>query len=561
MNSSLAAGNVDDPEGSLDALMQVMVCGKRIGWRENSRKIIIVATDRDFHFAMDGKLAGILEPNDGACHLNSTEGGSGYYTHGEILDYPSVSHINSVAQLNNFLIIFAVKDIYKDIYQALTERIAGSYVDILSADGANIINIVEDKYDEITTSIKIANTPTDLELEFSSDCGEKPPTQCSNVDLGTPVTFSVSITTDHCPGEKEEPLTIFPLGLAENLTILVESGCECACGREEGEERSEVCNQQGTLLGCGECECEEGWYGRRCQCRGDEDQELARLSCQDEAGLVCSGRGECVCGVCVCQEDSRGHVSGSLCQCDDWTCPRVEEELCAGHGTCDCGQCRCDPGWTGDACDCVTSTSSCISPYDGDLCSGHGSCTCGACLCGPVANTSYLYVGEFCQVNPAEGGVCQEVLDCVQCQAFPHPDHSCDDCTFTLEEREEIDINSANYDEGSPCEGRNYNNCKFRYSVKLMEDRKVKVVLHTRDGEKEFCPNLVTPLSIGAGALVFLIGLFSIIFYKCYIEIDGRRQYAKFQREIDSMKSGVNQNASELYKSPITRFENPMFGK
>ena len=67
------AGNVDDPEGSLDALMQVMVCGERIGWRENSRKIIIVATDRDFHTAMDGKLAGILEPNDGQCHLNRTK--------------------------------------------------------------------------------------------------------------------------------------------------------------------------------------------------------------------------------------------------------------------------------------------------------------------------------------------------------------------------------------------------------------------------------------------------------------------------------------------------------
>ena len=67
------AGNVDDPEGSLDALMQVMVCGERIGWRDNSRKIIIVATDRDFHTAMDGKLAGILEPNDGQCHLNKTK--------------------------------------------------------------------------------------------------------------------------------------------------------------------------------------------------------------------------------------------------------------------------------------------------------------------------------------------------------------------------------------------------------------------------------------------------------------------------------------------------------
>ena len=542
--------------------MQVMVCGDRIGWRENSRKIIIVATDRDFHFAMDGKLAGILEPNDGECHLNNTQGGSGYYTHGEVLDYPSISHINSVAQLNNFLIIFAVKDIYKDIYQALTERIAGSHVDILTADGANIINIVEDRYDEITTSIKIANTPTDLQLEFSSDCEERPATQCSNVDLGTPVTFSVSVTADHCPSMDEEPVTIFPLGLAENLTILVESGCECACSAEDGQERSELCNQRGTLMGCGECQCEEGWYGRRCQCRGDSDPEMARLTCQDEAGLVCSGRGECVCGVCVCQEDPRGLISGSLCQCDDWTCPRVEGEVCAGHGVCECGECHCFPGWSGDSCDCVTSTASCLSPYDGDLCSGHGDCSCGACVCGPVANTSYLYDGDFCQVNPEGGGVCHEVVDCVQCQAFPGQlEDSCADCTFILEEMEEENINTNNYDEGSPCEARNDNNCRFRYSVKLREDGKVKVVLHTRDGSREFCPNLVTPLSIGAGALVFLIGIFSIFFYKCYIEIDGRRQYAKFQRDIDTMKSGVNQNASELYKSPITRFENPMFGK
>ena len=107
------AGNIDDPEGSLDALMQVMVCGERIGWRRDSRKIIILSTDRDYHFALDGKLAGIFEPNDGLCHLNSTGGGSGYYTHGELLDYPSVSHINSVAQEHNFLVMFAVIDKYQ----------------------------------------------------------------------------------------------------------------------------------------------------------------------------------------------------------------------------------------------------------------------------------------------------------------------------------------------------------------------------------------------------------------------------------------------------------------
>ena len=89
----------------------------------------------------------------------------------------------------------------------------------------------------------------------------------------------------------------------------------------------------------------------------------------------------------------------------------------------------------------------------------------------------------------------------------------------------------------------------------------VWVVLHTFDGTKEICSYIATYSSIGAGALVLLLGLLSILFYKCCIVIDDRRQYANFRKEVEKMKSGVNQNASELYKSPITRFENPMFGK
>ena len=148
-----------------------------------------------------------------------------------MLDYPSISHINSVAQQHNFLIIFAVRDIYRDIYQALTQRIAGSHVDILSADGANIINIVEDKFDEITTSIQLTDSsPSDIDLQYSSDC--QLPDRCSNVALGTPRSFSVSLSSEHCPGLDQEKVTIFARGLAENLTIQVESGCECDCSAQ-----------------------------------------------------------------------------------------------------------------------------------------------------------------------------------------------------------------------------------------------------------------------------------------------------------------------------------------
>ena len=32
-------------------------------------------------------------------------------------DYPSISHINSVAQANSFILLFAVVEAYKDVYQ------------------------------------------------------------------------------------------------------------------------------------------------------------------------------------------------------------------------------------------------------------------------------------------------------------------------------------------------------------------------------------------------------------------------------------------------------------
>ena len=106
----------------------------RVGWRKSSRKIILLATDGDYHNALDGKLGtihkrrrhffpntecpppfhqiadvfygcplivGILHPNDGNCHL----GQDGYHTKSKYLDYPSVSQINYVAKQVNFVLI------------------------------------------------------------------------------------------------------------------------------------------------------------------------------------------------------------------------------------------------------------------------------------------------------------------------------------------------------------------------------------------------------------------------------------------------------------------------
>lgn len=52
---------------------------EQIGWR-NVTRLLVFSTDAGFHFAGDGKLGGIVLPNDGKCHLeNNVYSMSHYY--------------------------------------------------------------------------------------------------------------------------------------------------------------------------------------------------------------------------------------------------------------------------------------------------------------------------------------------------------------------------------------------------------------------------------------------------------------------------------------------------
>ena len=53
--------NIDIPEAGLDAIAQAMLCPQIIGWEEDRKKIIIVMTDAEMHFAFDGILGGITD--------------------------------------------------------------------------------------------------------------------------------------------------------------------------------------------------------------------------------------------------------------------------------------------------------------------------------------------------------------------------------------------------------------------------------------------------------------------------------------------------------------------
>lgn len=143
VNDASVSGNLDAPEGGFDAIMQAIVCRREIGWREKARRLLVFSTDAGFHYAGDGKLGGIITPNDGSCHLNNV----GLYTHSSVQDYPSISQINLKVKQNAINVIFAVTESQISVYHRLREHIEGSSCGQLSNDSSNIVELVKSQYE------------------------------------------------------------------------------------------------------------------------------------------------------------------------------------------------------------------------------------------------------------------------------------------------------------------------------------------------------------------------------------------------------------------------------
>ena len=125
LNKTRVSSNLDAPEGGMEALMQAIVCSEEIGWRVGSKdspaatKLLVYSSDAGFHTAGDGKLAGIVIPNDMQCHMKNGE-----YTHAKIHDYPSLGQIRYKLNEHDIQPIFAVTEQHQDIYKAVADLIS-----------------------------------------------------------------------------------------------------------------------------------------------------------------------------------------------------------------------------------------------------------------------------------------------------------------------------------------------------------------------------------------------------------------------------------------------------
>ncbi|XP_072029330.1 integrin beta-1-like [Amphiura filiformis] len=556
-----ASGNLDAPEGGMDALMQITVCQNEIGWREQARHLVIYTTDSSFHYAGDGKLGGIVTPNDGGCHLDPF---SMNYTMSHSLDYPSISQLNTKMRENSIIPIFAVTSSEYEVYSNLTEYIEGATAAELAADSSNIVQLLKTNYAKITSKVELKDTaPENITIAYTAYCnGTVTPGSaiCEGLQLGDTVNFSLAITAQNCLSTPQR-FTVSPVGFSEELVIWVETVCNCAC-ETTGVPNSEKCTRGNGTLECGACICNSGRYGKECECSSnDANLEDNDATCRaGNSSIVCSGRGNCVCGECVChgRPNPEEIVSGTYCECDNFSCDRYKGELCGGEqrGTCVCDEktkqskCICKPDFTGDACECSTRKDTCRAA-NGLECNGFGTCVCGECKC----NTSTPYRGQRCEECPACPGQCIVNRDCVQCKAFGTglSEEECNSCPHPVQIVDDLKIPNGS----ERCLFQDTDDCSFIFTYQTLANGTFVLMVQAA----KVCPEAVDPLYIILGIVIgiIIIGLILLLIWRLLTYIHDKREFARFEKERQNAKWEQSQNP--IYKPSTSTYKNPLYGK
>ncbi|TNN47677.1 Integrin beta-1 [Liparis tanakae] len=521
------SGNLDSPEGGFDAIMQVAVCEDQIGWR-NVTRLLVFSTDAGFHFAGDGKLGGIVLPNDGRCHLENN-----MYT---------MSHYYKLSD-HNIQTIFAVTEEFQPVYKELKNLIPKSAVGTLSSNSSNVIKLIIDAYNSLSSEVILENgrLPEGVSMNYKSICKNG-------------VSFKISIESKKCLSHgKAEVIKIKPLGFTEEVEVVLNFICDCQCAAEGTPDSNECHEGNGTF------ECNDGRIGRLCECSKDEVRtEDLDANCRKDNGTdICSNYGDCVCGTCECKKrDNPLEVySGKYCECDNFNCDRSNNKLCGGHGRCDCRKCICDANYTGSACDCSLETATCLAK-NGQICNGRGVCDCGSCKC-----TNLKFQGPTCEICPTCPGVCAEHKDCVQCRAFEAGEkkETCErDCSYfqliKVKDRDKLPQPTDQSFPLSHCKERDANDCWFYYTYAIRNDTKEVYVVETLE-----CPAGpdIIPIVAGVVAGIVLIGLALLLIWKLLMIIHDRREFAKFEKEKMNAKWDTGENP--IYKSAVTTVVNPKY--
>lgn len=568
-------GDLDSPEGGFDGLMQAAVCGEVLKWqeKEKARRIVIFVTDHFPKIAGDAKLAGVITPNDGLCHMRSVSVNSTEktYSASETMDYPSLYHLKKMMQENNVVPILAIGKRAITVYEAIANewKDLGAAIGELTSDSSNIVELVKENYAKISSTARLVDTSPDyFKVSYQVNASSCPsaddlkPNECSDVKIGQQVDFNVNVELLSCPPDVSKAPKSFSIRIAGfgEVVVPVKYLCDCDCSINNVK-NSPKCNGAGTFE-CGICKCNEGNYGATCQCDITTEQQVNNTNAciGSDNTTTCSDQGNCVCGQCECfkQTNAANVISGPFCECKNFGCPKFLGQECGGvRGSCQCGTCVCNEGYEGDNCnkiDCVGITrSKCTN--DGKVCNNQGECDCPSqgCICNST------HEGKYCQTCVSGKCQCDPIKDCVLCQAFDQKNDKCATCEKLTIQKVDF-INITEIGEDNVC-GTSLANCVVNFHFAGNAKNKTIVVqktpVCTAKSSSDDDPDILVIILAIIGAIL-LLGILALLLWKLITSIHDRRDYEKF---VKSKSKGVwEKGDNPLYRKPNQQFVNPAFG-
>ncbi|XP_030630848.1 integrin beta-1-like [Chanos chanos] len=554
------SGNLDSPEGGLDALMQAAVCEEHIGWR-NVTRLLVFSTDAGFHFAGDGKLGGIVLPNDGKCHLENNR-----YTMGDRQDYPSISQLAEKLREKNIQVIFTVTRDVIHLYEGLKALLPKSTVGTLSNNSHNVRQLIVEAYNALTSEVIMdtSELPEGYEVSFSTFCkdhiersGEEGK-RCSNISIGDQIVFKVTVLAPACvSGTGRSRLVIRPQGYTEEVEVELSTLCECPCQSHSIPE-SPVCSDGNGTLECGACRCKEGRAGTFCECHSDFFSQLSKrdLCRRDNFSEVCSGHGECVCGKCMCGKSPKNieHIYyGRYCECDNFRCDQYQGQICGGRGNCECGVCQCFPGFTGSRCECSLAIEPCVSE-NGLVCAGRGVCECGICIC-----ADKRYHGPTCSICPSCPNTCTQHRQCVLCRVFNQElseeqcERECGHINITLLQESRQLPQGLNLQQ---CKERDADHCWVHFTYQEIQRGSTVFIHAALNRECPSGPDIVV-ITVVLSVTIVIVGVALLLMWKLITTIQDHKEFIRFQNELEKARWEAGDNP--IYRSAVTITLNPKY--
>lgn len=170
---------------------------------------------------------------------------------------------------------------------------------LLQEHSANVLKVINESAQNVIRIIRFSTNTSlvpELKITFKSDCGQqnemKTTSFCDNIEEGKRYTFEVSFELTKLLENGEDlvkTITIEEQNLQQDILVDLEYvGQRCNCGKKNGGDSSEICNNRGEYR-CGTCYCYDGWVGSKCEeeCENINNQEQCKEITESYTSPIC----------------------------------------------------------------------------------------------------------------------------------------------------------------------------------------------------------------------------------------------------------------------------------